>query len=135
MADAPVTQSGQVAESFPAVPESVPRARRAVTELASDAGADQEQLDAIRLAISEALTNAVLHAYSGSPGLVHVRAVLEAGGLSVVVADDGAGLHARLDRRRMGLGLALIAEMAQEVAIQHRPAGGTELRMRFALRR
>jgi anti-sigma regulatory factor (Ser/Thr protein kinase) len=123
----------EVAESFPAVPESVPRARQAVVGLAAKAGATAEQVDAIRLATSEALTNAVIHAYNGMPGMVHVRAALNRGDLSVTVSDDGAGLHPRLDRRGMGLGLALIAEAAQELAIQKRPAGGTELRMRFAV--
>src|SRR5579884_294012 len=127
------SEAGSLAESFPAVPESVPRARQAVVKLAVDAGADEEQLDAIRLAISEALTNAVLHAYAGPPGLVHVRVVQDGSGLSVTVADDGAGLRPRLDRRGMGLGLALIAEAAEELAINKRPSGGTELKMRFAL--
>lgn len=116
------------------MPESVPRARQAVVGLAAQAGASDEQVDAIRLATSEALTNVVVHAYDGLPGMIHVRAAVAGDGLSVSVSDDGAGLHPRVDRRGMGLGLALIAEAAEELAVRKRPTGGTELEMRFAVR-
>jgi stage II sporulation protein AB (anti-sigma F factor) len=122
-----------VAESYPAVPDSVPRARGAIVRLARELGASGDTLEAIRLATSEALTNAVLHAYDGSPGEVHVAARPGPGTLLVTVADDGAGLRPRLDRHGMGIGLALIAEAARELTIVKRPAGGTELRMHFAL--
>lgn len=127
------TDCGELAESFPAVPDSVPRARQAVARLARQAGATEQEIDAIRVATSEALTNAVLHAYDGGPGLVHVSAHLCRSELSVTVADDGSGLRPRLERRGIGLGLAIIAEASEELAIQKRPGGGTELRMRFAL--
>ncbi len=128
-----VHRSAEVAGSYPAVPGSVPHARQSVVALAVGAGASADEIDAIRLATSEALTNAVVHAYDGPPGLIHVSATVEPGELSVTVADDGRGLTPRLDRRGMGLGLALIAEAATEVAIGKRPGGGTAVRMRFAL--
>jgi anti-sigma regulatory factor (Ser/Thr protein kinase) len=127
------SQGVELAESYPAVPDSVPRARQAVIELAIEAGANDEELDAIRLATSEALTNAVVHAYEGAPGQIHVQAKMGAGRLSVTVADDGRGLAPRLDRRGMGLGLALIADAAEELAIVKRPTGGTAVQMRFAV--
>lgn len=117
------------------MPESVPRARQAIVSMVSRAGASQDAVDAIRLATSEALTNAVLHAYQGAPGMIYLRAALRAGELAVTVADDGEGLRPRVDRPGMGLGLVLIAEAADELAIVKRPAGGTELQMRFVLGR
>ena len=126
-------EGGEVAASYPAVPSSVPVARRAVVALAADAGATERELDAIRLATSEALTNVVVHAYEGVPGLIHVSAELDAGGLSVLVADDGRGPAPRTPQRGMGLGLALIAESADELAISKRPGGGTAVQMRFAV--
>jgi anti-sigma regulatory factor (Ser/Thr protein kinase) len=127
------SEGPEVSESYPAVPESVPEARQAVVGLASEVGASDEQVDAIRLATSEAVTNAVVHAYDGIPGLVHVRAEVAQNAIAVSVSDDGAGLRPRLERRGIGLGLALIAAAADEMAIATRPGGGTELRMRFAL--
>lgn len=126
-----ISESHAVAKTYPAVPESVPLARQAVVRFAAAAGASDDEVEAIRLATSEALTNAVVHAYPGAPGSIYVDAELEPDGLLVRVADDGHGLHPRLDRRGVGIGLALIAEAAAALAIHKRPAGGTELEMRF----
>lgn len=126
-------QDAALRKTYPAVPESVPRARHEIVEVAAGAGASAGQLDAIRLAASEALTNAVLHAYDCRAGRLHVRAAVDPGGLAVSVVDDGHGMGAGTSRSVMGLGLALIAEAAQELAILKRPSGGTELQMRFGL--
>jgi anti-sigma regulatory factor (Ser/Thr protein kinase) len=127
------SQSSAVAETYPAVPDSVPVARQAVVRFATAAGATDDEVEAIRLATSEALTNALIHAYPGTPGAIYVDATLDSEGLFVRVADDGHGLHPRLDRRGVGIGLALIAEAATQLAIHKRPDGGTELQMRFAV--
>lgn len=123
----------RVSESYPAIPGSLPIARATVIAIAGEAGASAEQMDHIRLAVSEALTNAILHAYADGPGDIHLTATVAAGELWVLVADDGAGLRPRGDRSGLGLGLALIAYATDELTILRRSGGGTELRMRFSL--
>jgi anti-sigma regulatory factor (Ser/Thr protein kinase) len=122
-----------VSATYPAVAGSLPVARRAVAELAGAAGATGDQIDAIRLATSEALTNVILHAYRDGQGPIHVTAAVAGGELWVLVADDGDGLRPRGDRSGLGLGLALIAQASDELTIVRRSHGGTELRMRFRL--
>ena len=58
-----MSRGDALSESYPAVPEAVPLARRSLTSVAAAAGAAGERLEEIRLAVSEALTNAVVHAY------------------------------------------------------------------------
>jgi anti-sigma regulatory factor (Ser/Thr protein kinase) len=123
-----------LSESYAAVPAAVPKARNAVCRFAAIAGARREQVDALRLAVSEALTNVVMHAYDRTPGRIQVTAWLAADELWVLIADDGAGLHPRVDSPGLGLGLGLIAQLSDGFAIVNRACGGTELRMRFALR-
>jgi serine/threonine-protein kinase RsbW len=129
MPDQPMTLNA----TYPAEPPSVPRGRRELTDFAVAAGAGPRQVEAIRLASSEALTNAVVHAYRGEPGLLHVTAAVTSGELWILIADDGSGMQARADRPGLGLGLALIAQMSDELAIVSRANGGTEVRMRFDL--
>jgi serine/threonine-protein kinase RsbW len=124
----------RLSESYPAVVESVPAARKAVADIAAAAGATADQLDSIRLAVSEALTNVVVHAYAGREGNIHVSAHLASDELWVLVADDGTGLRPRLDSPGLGLGFALIVNSADGLEIANRSSGGTELRMRFRLR-
>jgi anti-sigma regulatory factor (Ser/Thr protein kinase) len=108
-------------------------ARQALASFAADAGAPAEQVEAIRLASSEALTNVVLHAYDRNAGRMHVDADVVRGQLAVQIADEGTGLRPRLEKRGLGLGLALIAQACDELDIVKRSGGGTELRMRFGL--
>jgi serine/threonine-protein kinase RsbW len=121
-------------ESYPAVAETVPMARAAVTTFAREAGAKGERLEAIRLAASEAVTNAVRHAYDGTVGAVHVSASYVPGEVWILIADSGSGLRIRSPGKGLGLGLALIAQLADEFEIISRGSGGTELRMLFRLR-
>jgi anti-sigma regulatory factor (Ser/Thr protein kinase) len=123
--------------SYPATAESVPRSRAELTEFASRAGARGSRLDAIRLAASEAVTNAVVHAYEGcsKPGpAVQVCASTIGEDLWILVADDGEGLRRRtVQSSGLGLGLGLIAELTDDFQLVNRGGGGTELRMCFKL--
>src|SRR5947209_9241595 len=65
-----------LSQTYPAVPESVPVIRRGLVAFAREAAVDEEQIDALRLAISEAATNVVRHAYDGGEGLIHVSAAI-----------------------------------------------------------
>jgi anti-sigma regulatory factor (Ser/Thr protein kinase) len=128
--------------TYPAVPETVPTLRRALARLAADAGATDEQVAAIRLAVSEALTNVVVHAYAdpatppGSPprpGPLHVSADVAGSELWVLIADDGGGLRPGSESPGLGVGLALIAAAADDFDVVSRSSGGIEVRMRFGI--
>ena len=123
--------------SLPAGAASVARARAAVAELAREVGASEEAVAAVKLAVSEACTNVVVHAYRGRPpGAIHLRAKVQGDELQVEVLDDGPGIVPRPDSPGLGLGLALIATLADSVELEH-PSGGapTTVRMTFTLTR
>lgn len=122
-----------LSETYEAQPAAASAARAAVARLAAAHGAPDEQLDGIRLAVSEAVTNAVVHAYRGRPGAIRVSAEVHSGELRIVVADDGGGMTPRADRPGMGLGLGLISEIADRFVVKPRAAGGTEVRIGFML--
>lgn len=111
----------------------MPSARAALTEFAANAGATATEVEAVRWAASEALTNVVLHAYGERPGEIHVTAALTGGQLWVLVADDGRGLDARSGSPGLGLGLGLISRLTDDLVIAKCASGGAELRMGFKL--
>jgi anti-sigma regulatory factor (Ser/Thr protein kinase) len=127
------TVAGNLSVTYGAQARSVPAARHALTEFARRGGAAPVQIEAVRLAASEALTNSVLHAYDGEPGDVYVTAAFVPGELWVLIADDGRGLEPQSGRPGLGLGLGLISQVTDELAIVPRAGGGTEVRMRFDL--
>ena len=122
---------------WPAVPDAVTPIRHAVLGYARAAGARPGALDAIGLAVSEAATNAVLHAFVGrAPGHIFMSAQLvDAGTLRVTVADDGRGVRPHPASTGLGLGLALIAEVTQNMRVGRGTDGGTGVAMEFALAR
>jgi anti-sigma regulatory factor (Ser/Thr protein kinase) len=131
-----MSRGGALCESYPAIPDAVPPARRAVTAVAAAAGAAGERLEEIRLAVSEALTNAVVHAYRGGEvGRFEVTAAVASNELWVLIGDDGRGLRAWNDSRGLGIGLALISGLSDDFSIVSRGSGGTEVQMRFDLRK
>jgi two-component sensor histidine kinase len=86
-----------------AIPEQVSLARRAVTQLATAAGLDDDLRAGVALAVSEACSNVVIHAYAGTdPGELHVRAEATAGRLTVAVGDRGKGMCPRSDSPGIG---------------------------------
>jgi anti-sigma regulatory factor (Ser/Thr protein kinase) len=116
---------------LPARPESIPRIRHAVVAFATAHG--YEDPGAIALAVTEAATNAVLHAYTAhsEPGEVLAVACAEPDQLVVVVRDWGSGMGPRLDTPGLGLGLPTIATLASSFDVEAAEGAGTLLRMRF----
>ena len=119
---------------FPAHPDQVALARRRVVAYAREHGAIDP--DGIAVAVSEAVTNAVLHAYVDfpAPGDVEVSARRNPDdGLEVHVSDEGRGMVPRRDSPGIGLGLPLVAKLAERFQVQARPGGGTSICMIFAV--
>ena len=119
--------------AYAATADSVPLARNALVSVAAAAGAEAEQLDAVGLAASEALTNAVIHAYPGRAGRIYVNAWIAPHEVVVEISDHGRGLQAATDRPGLGVGLGLIAQLSDDFEIRQPQSGGTEVRMCFLL--
>jgi serine/threonine-protein kinase RsbW len=120
--------------TWPAVSASVSLAREVVTVFLEAAHTPDPPLEDIRLALSEAMANVVMHAYvpAGAPGDVRVEVDFEDRQVRVSVEDDGRGLKPRHDSPGLGMGLSLIATLAERIEANHSPSGGTRLGMWFA---
>lgn len=123
---------------LPVEPPSVPAARRAVESVAHACGACRGTIEALRLAVSEACTNVILHAYRtgdhDAAGRLHVHVVRDGNVFEVVVADHGVGFQPRTDSPGLGLGLPLIGQLTEDFEVR-RHNGVNRLRMRFRLDR
>jgi anti-sigma regulatory factor (Ser/Thr protein kinase) len=107
--------------------------RKGVVAFAAEAGF--EDTAQIALAVSEAITNAVVHAYRDADvGDVRVVACNEPDRLVVVVRDYGMGMLPRADSPGLGLGLPLISQMTDDLQIEAADGAGTLLRMHFSKR-
>jgi anti-sigma regulatory factor (Ser/Thr protein kinase) len=121
--------------SVPATPESVAELRRAVVDFACQQGVGDPPLSSVRIAVSEAVTNVVVHSYreQPTPGDVELRAEIRAGELHITVSDRGLGFNPRFDSPGAGLGLPVLAQITDGFEIRNREPRGTEVRFHFTL--
>jgi anti-sigma regulatory factor (Ser/Thr protein kinase) len=116
--------------TMPGTPFGVRMARQELSAVAADCGMDAEGVADVRLAVTEAATNAVMHGYAQGEGELTVTALVQKGELEIVIADAGTGFHDRPDSPGLGVGLSIIATVAERMNIVSSPAG-TQIRMAF----
>ena len=115
-------------KTWPALPGTVAIARRAVKAHLLAADTSEPPLNDICLSVSEAVTNVVHHAYlDRDPGPVHVRVEIGPHQIEMTVLDEGSGMVSRPESPGLGLGMPLIATVADRFDVRARPSGGTRL--------
>lgn len=120
--------------SLPARAENIALIRHAFGALGEALTIEEQLLADIRLAITEACANVVVHAYAGrEPGPLEVDATIRDHELTVVVRDEGPGIVPHPGSPGLGLGLPLIASLAESVELGSDERERTEVRMMFAL--
>jgi anti-sigma regulatory factor (Ser/Thr protein kinase) len=118
--------------TIPARPENVAVIRHVLGAFAETLLLPDDLVEDLRLAVTEACTNVVRHAYpAGRPGLMEVIVRPTDDVVSVLVSDRGCGIGTSPDTRGPGLGLPLIAAIADELELQPVPGGGSRVAMTF----
>ena len=128
--------AGIVALTIPARPEFIALCRLALTGLARTRALAPEVVADLKLALTEACSNSVRHAYAeGREGVVEIRYELDEELIRVEVSDDGHGFDPVLIERppdeidEGGLGIAIIRAVTDELDIARGPEGqGSRLR-------
>jgi anti-sigma regulatory factor (Ser/Thr protein kinase) len=125
-------------EHLAARADNIAPMRRLVVAFAAECGASEPQCDNVGLAVHEALTNAVLHAYADRdvPGAMTVDVSSHELWLDVLVSDHGVGMVPRADDSPgMGLGVRLMTRVSDQLDIASGPwtAPGVRVRMTFAI--
>ena len=128
-----VTVTPDLELKLPARAENVAVVRHAFGGFAEALSVDEQTLADIKLAVTEACTNVVIHAYDEEEGDLEVDASIDDRLLTVVIRDRGRGIVPRPDSPGLGLGLPLIATLAESLELGKDDSDHTEVRMTFAL--
>jgi anti-sigma regulatory factor (Ser/Thr protein kinase) len=119
--------------TLPARAENVAVVRHALGGLGEALALHPQTLSDVKLAVTEACTNVVVHAYGGGDGPMEVAASVDGDALRVTVRDEGMGIVPRPDSPGLGLGLPLIATLTESLELGKAPDDRTEVTMVFRL--
>ena len=100
-----------------------------------------EELDDVKTAVSEAVTNAVIHGYQGKDGIIYIEASVEGDELTVIVRDKGVGIRdvkqamepmftSDTTGERSGMGFSFMEAFMDEVRVESAPDEGTTVTMK-----
>ena len=133
--EAPAAVPPEVLLTMPARPEGVGVVRQALAGMADALAFDAAVLSDMKMAVTEACTNVVVHAYDEDSGQLEVQMLAGEEDLTIVVRDHGSGIApkpARTEPPALGLGLPLIAALSDAFELRGNAGTGTEVRMTFA---
>lgn len=124
--------------SFPSLPENVSLSRVIVASFAAQLDFTLNELEEIRVATSEAVSNCVIHAYRDHQGEIRLELKIEEDTLMIKVIDEGCGIQDldlaktpaySSDPERMGLGLVFMESFMDEMTIESQLQKGTQVLM------
>lgn len=131
---------------FPSRSANEALARSAVAAFAAQLDPTMDELGDIKTAVSEAVTNAIVHAYPDSVGTVRLRArILGGDTLELTVRDSGRGipdvkqamepLYSTGGDDRSGMGFTIMESFMDVLRVRSRPGKGTTVTMRRRIRK
>ena len=136
----------QMELKFLSVPENEGFARVAVSAFAVQLNPTLDVLADIKTAVSEAVTNAIVHGYEDETGLIVITAALRDDGiLEVSVTDTGKGIEdisramqpfftTQPEKERSGMGFSVMQTFMDKVTVESVSGRGTTVRMQKRLR-
>ncbi|MCI8886943.1 MAG: anti-sigma F factor [Hungatella sp.] len=116
-------------------------ARVAVAVFMSRLNPTMEEIDDVKTAVSEAVTNGIIHGYQGKPGILYLEVSIQGKELTVTVKDTGVGIADvkkamepmyTTDRtgERSGMGFSFMEAFMDEVQVESAPGQGTRVTMK-----
>lgn len=136
-----VLQKNYMRLQFPSRSENESLARVAVASFITPLDPTMEQLTELKTAVSEAVTNAIIHGYENASGEIRLQCAIHQGMVEVVVEDDGIGIDdieqariplytSRPELERSGMGITIMENFVDELTIDSVPGQGTRVCMR-----
>ena len=127
--------------SFPAKSENERLARTVCAAFVIELDPTVEEMTEIKTAISEAVTNAIIHAYSNENGMIEIIAQIEENEVTYTIRDEGCGIadiekakeplfSGSDDSERSGMGFSIMEAFMDELEIESVVRGGTKIIMK-----
>jgi len=140
-----MNRHNQMETTFLSQPENESFARVAIAAFAVQLSPTVSEIADIKTAVSEAVTNAIVHGYEGTRGMVTLRAAIDDRLLTVEITDQGRGIRdvqqamepfftTHPEQERSGMGFCVMQTFMDELQVTSAPGEGTSVRMRKRIR-
>ncbi len=115
-------------------------ARTVVAAFAAQLDPTIEEIADIKTAVSEAVTNCIIHGYENKIGIITIKAFISGNKITIEVIDEGKGIDdiekamqplftSRLEEERAGMGFTVMQTFMDELEVESTPGKGTLVRM------
>lgn len=136
-----MSRHNEMEVSFLSVPENEAFARVVIAAFAVQLSPTVAEIADLKTAVSEAVTNAIVHGYEGTRGMVTMRAIIDGSAIAIEIIDRGKGIPnvkqamepfftTHPEQERSGMGFAVMQTFMDEVDVQSTPGSGTSVRLR-----
>ena len=136
-----MTQRNEMQTSFLSLPENESFARVVIAAFAVQLSPTVSEIADVKTAVSEAVTNAIVHGYEGTRGMVTLCASIEGRTLTVEISDAGRGIPdvrqamepfytTHPEQERSGMGFSVMQTFMDDRQVDSAPGKGTRIRMR-----
>lgn len=116
-------------------------ARVAVAAFVSQLDPTIEELTDVKTAVSEAVTNSIIHGYGNANGIIKIEAMIEGTTLTIIINDEGAGIEnielamqplytSRPDLERSGMGFTVMETFMDSLEVKSEKGKGTQIIMK-----
>ena len=140
-----MTQHNEMETTFLSVPENESFARVVIAAFLVQLSPTLSEIADVKTAVSEAVTNAIVHGYEGTRGLVKLHAVIDGQTLTVEVSDTGRGISdiqqamepfftTHPEQERSGMGFSVMQTFMDHLEVESVPGQGTRIHMRKRFR-
>lgn len=130
-------KTNQLTIEFSSLPENLSFARVAVASFASQLDFTLDDIEEIKVIVSEAVSNAIIHGYNNSPReVVKIYVQIYNNTLTLIVEDNGKGIEDiakaleptySTDPERMGLGFVFMQSFSESMNVESKPGKGTRV--------
>ena len=138
-------QHNEMQTTFLSLAENESFARVVIAAFAVQMSPTVSEIADVKTAVSEAVTNAIVHGYEGTTGMVVLRARIDDRWLTVEIQDEGRGIQdieqamepfytSHPEQERSGMGFAVMQTFMDELRVDSSPGKGTTVHMRKRIR-
>lgn len=135
-----MSNTNEMLVEFDGIGENEGFARVVIAAFVSQLNPTLEELGDIKVAVSEAVTNAIIHGYEGTRGKVQIQAQLEGQKLTIQIADSGKGIAdvekameplftTKPEEERSGMGFSFMEAFTDDLKVESKPGEGTRVTM------